>query len=284
MGKSTAVSCAAGKRLFDIFDITEPHKVLLLQSENSLKATKARVKALMDTYRNRVDFLTYQEALNRIFTTLTSEHDPRLTGNILDDKFSKTLKEILEATGAEVCILDPLISYHRQNENDNTKMREALDQLTKVVGPEVSVIVTHHHSKSIEATGANKARGASAILDWARGILTLNRQNHESRNLIRVSHTKSGNFKPASPFLLEVDGPCVIAVEPDVMCPPSKAVEILYDLGGTAKSKNEFIKAICDALDVSRRTAFEAINKAVEFGFIRTAKEGLSYVYSVTNQ
>ena len=267
---SLSLSVAAGKRLFDNFAIKEPHAVLLLQSENSLKATKDRLTALLFGHRDRADYEDYKSAMDRIFTGMI-EDDCRIAGDILKPDFADILRESLEATKADLLVLDPLISYHRQQENDNTGMREALDELTRIVGPKTAIVVTHHHGKG-DHTGANQARGATAILDWARGIITLNRQAHESRNLIKCEHTKAGNFKKARKFLLEVDGAAVVPVEDDIACPPSKVVEILADLGGTADSKNQFVKNICEACEVSRRTALEAIDKAADFGFVKVEK------------
>ena len=283
LGKShitlaVALSVAAGKPLFDRFEVSEPHPVLLFQSENSLKATKTRLLALVKTHQGRADYKDYEAALDRIFTSMI-EDDCRISGNVLDPTFAEILIESLQATKAILLILDPLISFHRQQENDNVGMREALDELTRFVGPDVSIIVSHHHGKG-DHVGANQARGATAILDWARGIVTLNKQKHETKNLIRCQHTKAGNFKNAKDFLLEVTGPCVESVESDILCPPSKVVRILTDLGGKASSKNEFVKAITEACEVARRTAQEAITEAEKLGFIRVRKNGKSYEYS----
>jgi len=275
---SAGLSVAAGKRVFDQFNVDEPHGVLLLQSENSLKATKNRLEALVCVHKNKPDYSHYQAALDRIFTTMIGD-DCRLAGDVLNADFAQILKAGLKATEADLLILDPLISYHSQGENDNSGMRQVLDQLTKIVGPDTATIVTHHHGKG-EHTGAHQARGATAILDWARGIITLNKQKHESKNLIRCEHTKAGNFQRAPAWILEVQGPSVVAVEPDILCPPSKVVEVLRELGGTAGSKNQFAKAIMDSYGVSRRTALEAINKAQGFGSVSSKSDGSAYVYS----
>ena len=279
---SVGLSVASGKRVFDKFEVTKPHPVLLFQSENSLKATKMRLNALLKKLEGRVDFKDYKAGMENIFMVMSND-DIRVSGDVLNPKFAKVVKDSIEATSAELLILDPLISYHRQQENDNTGMREALDELTRIVGPKVSVMVTHHHGKG-DHTGANQSRGATAITDWARGIITLNRQKHESKNLIKCKHTKAGNFEKAQDFLLEVDGPAVVPVEPDIICPPSRVVEILTEMGGIAESKNSLVKSLCEAADVSRRTALDAINKADDFGFVKVEQRGSAYVYRCVRQ
>jgi hypothetical protein len=282
LGKSlvttaTALAVAAGKRLFDKFPASGKHNVLLFQSENSLRATKTRLSALVDSFKDRADHQDYIGALDHIFTGIIGQ-DPRVAGDILDPGFAQDLADAIQATGADLLILDPLISYHTQDENDNGGMRKALDRLTQIVGEKTAVILTHHHGKG-NHEGQNQARGASAILDWARGILTLTRQKHETKKLIRVDHTKAGNFGNASSFLLEVDGPCVFPVEADVLVPPSRAVEILQSIGGRADTKNAFVEAIISQCDVSRRTAQEGIDRASDMGLIRAIKKGRVYLY-----
>jgi hypothetical protein len=274
---SLELSVAAGKRLFDRYVIAQPTNVLILQSENSLKATKTRLEALIDSYRDRIDFSDYVAALDNIFTTMIGK-DCRISGDLLDPIFQRNLKDMLEATKAGLLILDPLISYHAQDENDNVGMRKSLDILTGIVGENTSVVITHHHGKG-QHEGQNMARGATAILDWARGILTLTRQPHENKALIKVDHTKAGNFQSSPSFLLEVAGPCVIPVELEVLAPPSKIVEVLRNLGGSVETQNEFVRAIMEACAVSRKTAQDAINRTEEMGLIRELKRGRKRSY-----
>jgi len=272
-----ALAVAAGKKLFDRFPISEKHNVLLFQSENSMRAKKTRLSAMVDSFKNRADHQDYIKALDRIFTGMIGQ-DPRVAGDILDPAFAQDLTDAIQATGADLLILDPLISYHAQDENDNGGMRKVLDRLTQITGEKTAVILTHHHGKGTHE-GQNQARGASAILDWARGILTLTRQKHETKKLIRVDHTKAGNFQNAPSFLLEVDGPCVFPVEADVLVPPSRAVEILQSIGGRTDTKNAFVEAITSQCDVSRRTAQEGIDRAADMGLIRAIKNGRVYTY-----
>ncbi len=273
-----ALAAASGKRLFNQFNIYKPQNILLFQSENSLKATKARIKAIIKLYKDKEDYQEYEQALDRIVTTMI-EGDCRISGNILNPVFAQQLQDSLEATNAGLLILDPLISYHQENENANVDMRTALDELLRIANrTKTAIIITHHHGKGLHK-GADMARGATAIQDFARSIITLTKQKHESRLLIKCENTKHGNFLQAKPFLLEVSGPSVISVEPDILCPPSEVHKTLIDMGGVAHSKNELVKNIIDTYEISRRTALEAINKAEEFGLINVKKSGQAFEY-----
>ena len=266
-----ALAVAIGRTLFNLFDISRARKVLLLQSENSLKATRNRISALLEAYESSPDYGAYEKGLDKIFTTMVGD-DCRISGNLMDPTFLNTLTDIIDSIEPGLLILDPLISFHSGSENDNVEMRSVLDTLTKVASERhVAVLVVHHHGKG-DHRGANQSRGATAITDWARGILTLNRQKHEHKTLIKVNHTKAGNFASAKPFLLEVDGPRVMAVEQDIICPPSRVAEILTDLGGEVGSMNKLVNEIVDTCEVSRKTAQNAIEKAEEFGKIEVDK------------
>lgn len=270
---AVSFSVSAGKRLFDQFDIPTARNVLQIQSENTLKARKQRLAAYLDAYKGTHEYEDYRQALDRIVTTMVGM-DCRLSGNLMDQVFLDQLKEMIEEAEAGLLILDPLISFHTQDENSNVDMRTVLDQLTELTSlTGVAVLVIHHHGKG-DYQGADQARGATAIKDWARGILTLNKQPHESRLLIKVEHTKHGNFPKAKSFLLEVDGPRVVEVEPDVVCPPSRVKEVLEGLGGRASSKNEFTTALMEECQIARRTAQDAIKRTESFGFIYFNRNG----------
>jgi len=281
LGKSLCVTTmalhvAAGAKLFEQFDIPSPQNILIIQSENSLKATKRRLQAMMRIYDRKV----FHDALYRIVTPMRGL-DCRMSGDLLKKSFQDKLTDMITAAEARLVILDPLVSYHTEEENANVAMRTVLDALTELASAAgAATIVVHHHGKS-EHVGANQARGASAIKDWARGCLTLNKQKHETKTLVRVTHTKHGNFPQAKGFLFEVDGPAIKVVEADVICPPARVTEILRTHGGAMTSKNAFIEILIEECDISRRTAALAIDETESFGFIEKRERGNSFEYAI---
>ncbi|MBC8466724.1 MAG: AAA family ATPase [Deltaproteobacteria bacterium] len=284
LGKSLTVNAialavASGRPLFNQFEVVKPHVVLILQSENNLEVTRTRWDRIFEGL-NKTDYETYLTATDRIATIMVGG-DCRISGDILNVKFAKHMEECIEVTGAGLMILDPLISFHRSDENANTDIRTVLDKLTAITR-NTSVLLVHHHGKG-QNEGFHKSRGASALPDWARGILTMTRQPHESKDLIRVQHTKAGNFARAKDFLLEVDGPRVIPVEVDVLCKPSQVVERLRSLGGMVEAKNTLVKDLIDAFEISRKTAQDAIDRTEDFGFICITKSGKSFRVSVVD-
>jgi hypothetical protein len=263
-----AIAVTSGKKLFGRFEVCQSGPVLLVQSENTLKATKTRLNALLASASNPNSLELYKRAIDHISTPMIGK-DIRHSGDLLDAKFTTWLQKKLFDIGAKLLVLDPLISYHKMNENDNVVMRTALDRLTALTSEVgAAVIVVHHHGKA-QYGGMNQARGATAIVDWARGILTLNRVARQDRLLVKCEHTKHGNFPKEKTLLLEVDGPRIFPAEPDMACSPSQVAEALEQMGGEAKSQNELVKKLEDTYDISRRTAQEAIKTAEEYGCIR---------------
>jgi hypothetical protein len=279
LGKSlftlaTVMAVASGGKLFGEFAIPEAMPVLLVQSENSLKATKQRLNAIIQSLQGSPEQEKCLRAIDIVATPMIGQ-DCRLSGNLLDKGFFENLRRMIEALAAGFFVLDPLISYHRENENDNTMMRAVLDRITELCSiTGSSVMVSHHHGKTPHE-GADQSRGATAIKDWARGILTLNSQpNNHDRILVKCDHTKHGNFPKAKSLLLEIDGPRIVAVEPEVLCPPSTVAEVLDDMGGHVDKKTDLIKRLIEKLGIGHRTAVDAITKAEEFGIITTVKVG----------
>ena len=115
----------------------------------------------------------------------------------------------IRARGTDVLIVDPLVSSHRAEENDNGQI-DAIAKLWAMIARETGCcIVLVHHSRKLggQQVDAESARGASALGNAARSVLVLNRMDSKEasrfgireenrRDYIRVSNDKS-NRAPA---------------------------------------------------------------------------------------
>lgn len=209
--------------------------------------------------------------------------DCRLAGNLLDTKFADFLKRTIESTKAGIVMLDPLISYHNENENDNSAMRTVLDAFTMIGSATgVATYISHHHGKGNYHEGADQSRGATAIKDWARGILTLNPQkNNRNKLLVKCDHTKHGNVPKSPSMLLEIAGPMMMATSFQILCPPEMVAEVLTDLGGRVDTKKELVKALIENCNITDKTARTAIDRAEEFDKVKTIKVGRSIAVEI---
>ncbi len=203
-----------GLKLFGQFPVGKQYEVLLIQSENSAKATKRRLVKLAE---GKPEYLS---ALKHIHTP-KSHGDIRVTGVLNKQCFKDRIIRDIEASKADVVFIDPLISYHDGDENSNGEMRRSLDQLTEIMDlTGVAVVLVHHTGKGEGVEAIHSARGGSAIADWAANFLAMSLHEPEKANkrhqeavsrgekfkpIIKIDHPKARNFPTVPAFLLERD-------------------------------------------------------------------------------
>jgi predicted transcriptional regulator len=263
VGKSLLVNCMAvslgkppEKGLWGLFDILRPIKTLIVQSENSLKSFNMRLNKLFKEYPEMED------GGENVFVVKVGDNC-RYIGDIEDKNFQKFLIDSLLSLGAGMLILDPLISYHTEDENDNSPMRKALDQFSVVLeGANVSAIICHHCNRQ------GLTRGATAISDWADNMLLLTGVARNNGSLtIEVEHSKCRNYEQQNTFYLERTpdlnflrcGKTIIQAKHVEV-----AVKILSLRGGFINNQTEFKKAIMVELNCSEAKARRIIEDAIK--------------------
>jgi hypothetical protein len=278
MVSQIALSCAVAKELFDLFEIREPFNTLIVQSENTMKATNKRVRGLLEAEPE------LKAGASRVFMASVN-NDVRLTGALTNTDFQKKLVDLCGEAGARILALDPLISYHTEDENDNAAMRKALDCLTAVMDTaKVAAIVTHHAGKS---KTAKMGRGASAIFDWAANWLVLEKLEG-SQDTICVKHEKARNFELKPPFYLKRANfgfrraDWVFGNRENI----KKAIATLQKMGGEAESKLAFARAFTQDHNLSTTTARNAIDAGHKSGVFRLwpgKGQATSYEFNTEN-
>lgn len=262
-------------KLFGKFAIRDPRRVLFLQSENTAKSTKKRLSMII---KDRPEF---EKSLSNIAIPELAAGDCRVHGAINKDYFD-TAVTMIRRSGARVVIIDPLVSFHDADENDNVAMRAALDRfndLAQVTG--TSIVIVHHTGK--DATKG--ARGASAIRDWYDNALILTPAfSSEERFVLRVTHDKSRNYEIQQPFFLErtknldyipVDDPEVYLV--------SQAIE---EAGGLVTSEAALIGAveILSPAEMSRSHWQNVIKRAIRSGIVERSGSGKNITFETKKQ
>ncbi len=89
----------------------------------------------------------------------------------------EAIKEELMRRGIKVLIIDPFVSSHEVDENSNIKIDKIVKAWARVAkAADCVIVLVHHTSKEGSAeVKTNSARGASALSNAARSLLTLNR-------------------------------------------------------------------------------------------------------------
>lgn len=267
-------------KAFEIFFMPKRRNILFCQSENSSRATKARIE-MMIKGKPRLE-----TALDNIFFHRPNNEEVRVSGDFENSEFMAGLEADIISTQAEVLIIDPLISYHNNEENDNTGMRRALDCVTALQDrTKVAVALVHHTGKSGDLSG----RGATAIRDWTGAILGIERvPTKDDVKLFMVSNLKNRNYEEYKPFYLSRDEHLIfrhekMAVSSKMQEEAKKAADCLAGIGGRCVSAQELKNAIVTAHNVKDRTASAYIAAAITTNKIRhLPKEGKNQGYELS--
>lgn len=260
MGLDLAHPPVNGK-MWGRFSIPNSVKSVFVQSENSAKGQNKRLRMLFQENAN------IRTGAGHVFIArLEGGDDIRLVGNLAKLEFQEKLCKAINLVDAKVLILDPLISYHEANENDNMEMRKALDclQIHVLDRTGASAIIAHHFNRQGET------RGASAIRDFAANVLLLKvvQKREDGSAVIKVKHDKARNFPQANDFYLErTPGLDFIPIEkPDDKKDKKvdEAVTILARIGGKCESQAVLKKSVMKELNCSETTARRIIKDALD--------------------
>jgi RecA-family ATPase len=260
-------------RLFGLFKIPKPVNTLFIQSEGTANYQKKRLELMIR------DNPSYKNAQEHLFTPEINR-DIRLHGDIRDDRFLDTIREWVYQADARLLVLDPLISYHSENESGNMEMRKVLDRLTfKICAPaQVAVLLIHHSGKTADSW----LRGASSIADWATSIIHLSPIKKGGEELIRVEHKKSRNFKKGNPFLLRMTPGFQyerVTDKAEKSDATDQVKDALERLGGQVETQKVLVDELVKQAGLTESTALRAIKKAEKKGLIEGAKKGKEMGY-----
>jgi hypothetical protein len=266
---------SANKSLWGTFKIPGQCKTLFIQSENSLFGIKNRLGLIV---KGNPD---YEAALDKlIFPNING--DCRTSGNVTDPQFQHFLKEMIYATDSKVVVVDPLISFHHANENDNAEMRKYLDTLTSIgIETRTSLILIHHMGKSA-SSAIGGGRGASAIGDWADNVLSL---EPGKDNTVKVSHQKSRHFSKHPDFCLERTGNLDFKrVTPDFDDESELVRTALEGLDGEAETQERLAEKMVEMGCSSISKAIRLVGKAEEAEVIEKVRQGKALVIKLKEE
>ena len=215
------------------WEIPTARRVLIIQLENSLRTEQVRLKRMLTGLE------VSAPPQNLMYAPTELQID-------LNDAMSRAkLVQLIQLTGAEVVIMDPLSCLHCKDENSNSDMRPTLNHLTAInreIG--TTFIVVHHFGKPQKGQdNAHRARGASAIRDWADTMMALTHEKDNARILRRVEFPKIRHGPELRPFFIEKDQETFLSRETIVADQYSENVaEIVRKNGGRIEGMNKLAK------------------------------------------
>lgn len=251
-----------------------PHKVLFVQSENTFVGMKQR---FVEVRSAKSGYQISDQLLQDGIFFLGVNNDIRSIGDMMSQSFLDAIQNAVETHQTDIIILDPLISFHGQDENSNDQMRRLLDQVavfTESLG--ASPLLIHHHGKFTSESGPGGGRGASAIGDWSPNTWELTYNKNQKR--FTLTHKKARNLALQGSIDLELHHLRFRPLTSQSAASGSAqiAVQALQKLGGTATSKDQLKKEVQDLYSthntgktISQNTAGKRIDEAVAAGLIK---------------
>ena len=210
LGKSTflvgtALSLVTGKNLFGKGLPSGPMRVWLWNLEDSIAMMTRSIQATA-----KIHGIYPSDLGDRLFLDSARDGSPLCTatrtrdGLVLRTPVHEALVAALRERKIDVLIVDPFVSSHEANENDNGEIDKVAKQWCRVAqDANCAVILCHHTSKAGSAeVNTMSARGAVAMTAAARIVLVLNPMTaaeagrlgvdeDEHWRLVRVSMDKS---------------------------------------------------------------------------------------------
>jgi len=97
-----------------------------------------------------------------------------MAGYVHEEVFSDLEREI-QKRGIDVFVIDPFVSSHALDENDNVQIDRVVKRWSRLAqATNCAVHIIHHTRKSDQTIGSESARGAKALVDAARMVRVLN--------------------------------------------------------------------------------------------------------------
>lgn len=255
-------------KFLDNFTIYRQHRVLFVQSENSIVSIKRRLNII------RQHFQIDDQILRERMIFLGIGKDIRAVGDMTKSTFTDTIKHFIDFYKSDLVIIDPLISFHSMDENSNDQMRRLLDSVAIFCEDSgVTPLLIHHHAKMTADSGPGGGRGASAIGDWSPNTweLSFNSKNKS----YTLKHRKARNFQLQDHLDLSLNYLRFTSKACQAIQTTSQyVVQALQSLGGNASSKGDLVKALkqiavnAQGISISDNTARKYIDTAVKEGVV----------------
>jgi len=107
-----------------------------------------------------------------------------------------------KANNVNYIIIDPFISVHQSDENDNNSIQKAVDVLKHIAKEaNVAIELVHHTRKATggsdseaHAGNADAGRGASSLKDACRVVTTLSRMSKKTAKELSIDYEEVGRF------------------------------------------------------------------------------------------
>ena len=175
LGLSLAVSVASATPCLDRFPVDNPGRALVFLAEDALPMVRARIEALCHHHRLDIAGLDLH--------VITA---PSLRLDLGRDQ--ERLAATVAALRPALLLLDPLIRFHRCEENSSTEISALLAYLRELQRTfDLAVALVHHVSKRSRARPGQALRGSSDLHGWLDCGAYLSR-DHDDQLRLTLEH------------------------------------------------------------------------------------------------
>lgn len=171
-----AVALATGKSLIGS-EVNSPLRVWYWNLEDSDEELQRRIQAICVQHG-----VSEADISDRLFVD-SGLTDPMLLGSLkaggfdLNNNAFEMLSTAIREQRIDVLIIDPFVSAHQLNENDNMQMDAVVKRLAALAADTNAAVSVVHHTRKPSGdnqTRTDSARGAKSISDAARVVRVLN--------------------------------------------------------------------------------------------------------------
>lgn len=173
-----------------------PKKVWLWNLEDSVEELSRGLQAAATYWSISADDLNGNLFLN---SALNGDHlklvSSRSEGPRENVELAKDIVTELKSNAIDVMFIDPFVSSHDANENDNKSM-DAVVKLLALIAYEAncSIVLLHHTNKAFGQVNENSARGASSVVNAARSVVTINPLNDAEAKLYDIDEDEMASY------------------------------------------------------------------------------------------
>ena len=186
---TTALSLATGKNLLGKPVPNGPKRVWLWNLEDSIAMMTRSIQATAHLHGIKPGDLG-----DRLFLNSARDGSPLCTasrtqdGLVLQSPVHDALVAALREKKIDVLVIDPFVSSHEANENDNGEIDKVIKQWCRVAQEANCGVILCHHTSKAGSTEVNtmSARGAVAMTAAARVVLVLNPMTVKEANRLGV--------------------------------------------------------------------------------------------------
>jgi hypothetical protein len=270
-----------GDLLFDTFHIVQHcMQSLFIQSENSMATINTKMRWLKDD--PAAGRIFFPKLFDDVITT-----GEAFTDDVFLQRLTDTIHFIEDQTSHRLDIVwvDPLISFHKGDENAADHMRAALDGVTKLMQMTNTTAVVLHHDNRM-----GDIRGSGAIDQWARSRMQMKQVwigEDRIRDMgpdgpiktvakvpaVELHHHKANDMARFDKITLAQDRNLMFQlvddpIDQDIATRSAEVAKALNDMGGYAESNRALAKTVSELTGRSTSTCKRDIAGAVKHGFI----------------